>query len=430
MKLKYDEPAIEDFLVGRSRGRAPDLDPDRRKGRRSRRDDRRRNGRLPSRAGRRVVDSSLHRLLDASEWGVKEEQPAARAILSPEGPDTNAAASNSLQRASRLARASASTPQRSAWKSSSTCAARQLRGVRRHKLARHPKRKQRRPGQCGHCAERGERNRIVKSGTAARTAAIELRRLLDMHDPGAGIEVRAECLRRPGEDGVEGEPLAFGQLLRLFSSVAEEIGARISRTSARVSAIGATPSTAELRSRVSGMSAGSIVSRCRLPFGRDDQHERPALRRQRVTARRPGEAAVERQDVRPPAASRTSTVSVKGLIAIGACSPGRRASDRAAGPLIGRVLDRDRARHVEAEHREAMSHVLRQGAVTSIIPPRGWGSTKRRARRCSLGSRPRNGAQRIVARRDRSPGLSIVFRVADDRMADRLRVRAQLMRRR
>ena len=66
-----------------------------------------------------------------------------------------------------------------------------------------------------------------KSAIAERTAAIDSGGCVDMHDPGAEIEARAQRLRRPGEDGIEGEPLTLGQLFRLLGAVAEEIGARV-----------------------------------------------------------------------------------------------------------------------------------------------------------------------------------------------------------
>ena len=67
------------------------------------------------------------------------------------------------------------------------------------------------------------------------------------------------------------------------------------------------------------------------------------------------------------------------------------------------------------------------GAVTSMSPPRGWGRISRRARRCSLGSRPGGIARNGSLRAGSFGWLSIVFRIADDRMADRLAMGAQLM---
>ena len=67
------------------------------------------------------------------------------------------------------------------------------------------------------------------------------------------------------------------------------------------------------------------------------------------------------------------------------------------------------------------------GAVTSSVPPRGCGSTRRRASRCSLCSTP-SGICRIGSMPARRLGIARIFRIADDRMADGFGMRAQLMR--
>ena len=109
------------------------------------------------------------------------------------------------------------------------------------------------------------------------------------------------------------------------------------------------------------MSAGSSVSPCRRPFLRDPQHERPARGGEPVAAGRSGAAPVERQ--RKVAAF--DLAHVDGLVE----APDRlgRMLARAArigffGPcsLIGRVLDRVARGRLEAEHVEALLHVLRQ----------------------------------------------------------------------
>ena len=67
------------------------------------------------------------------------------------------------------------------------------------------------------------------------------------------------------------------------------------------------------------------------------------------------------------------------------------------------------------------------GAVTSITPPARMGQDQAARQKMQLGFEPgRNGAQRIAAGRV-VRGPSIVFRIADDRMADRLAMGAQLM---
>ena len=67
------------------------------------------------------------------------------------------------------------------------------------------------------------------------------------------------------------------------------------------------------------------------------------------------------------------------------------------------------------------------GAVTSMIPRRGCGRIRRRAKRCSLGSSP-GGTRARGPRAGIVGGTPIVFRIANDRVADRFAMGAELMR--
>src|SRR6478752_6440510 len=97
------------------------------------------------------------------------------------------------------------------------------------------------------------------------------------------------------------------------------------------------------------------------------------------------------------------------------------------GSRIGRILDRIALVLVKAEHGEAFFYVLRKRRrhVNDSVTRMGQDQPARQ--KMQLGLKPwRDRAQRVGARRV-VRGLSIVFRITHDRMADRLAMGPKLM---
>ena len=172
------------------------------------------------------------------------------------------------------------------------------RGFGREKSARDRKRQQRRSGQRRHHAERGERNGIVVRVERCGDRRQRLGRLRDMRHAGCHIEARAERLRRPAQNRIEGVRLARNQRVRLLGAVAEEVGAGVAqnvgpRFGHRVRDA-VDRRVEEPRQRHVGRIDCLALP---LPFGRHFEHERPARRGERIAARRPRSAAVEQKRV-------------------------------------------------------------------------------------------------------------------------------------
>ena len=158
------------------------------------------------------------------------------------------------------------------------------------------------------------------------------RRLRHVHHALGQHEARAERLARPCEHRVPVLRLARDQARRARRRDRTADRSRdISRSRPRPAAgAGATPSMIELASRVSGMAAGSITSRCACPFGGDRLGQRARRRRQRPPRRRAHRPAVEQH-------RRSRSVALADRARPGRTAPAASAACRAAPPRSDRA---------------------------------------------------------------------------------------------